>query len=560
MDAYILDATTLEKIGVLDQSYSSLRWTRRYYAPDSFEMVINRRTLYASELRTGRLLHLPAEGDLCFYIEQTGGRFEGSRAGDLVTVGGRSIEGPALVKRRVVPPPGDSHDRQVAVKAETAMKHYVDAHAGPGAAAAREIPNLVVAADAAAGPTLTVEARYQSILDILREIGFASAMGWEIIFDPVAGDFVFDVIVGSDLTASVYFDPAFETLESWEELASIADSDTTAYVAGQGEGVDREIVVRHAGGVEPSGFARREVFLDARDVELGETAVLQQRGDAHLEATAPEFRYEAKVHQFGSFRYREHWNLGDLILLRNEERGISQPARVVELDSVVTRSAAVPDRTAILDRPFPTLKERVTGGGASGGSVQDQPVTLPPDPHAASHAIGAADAITELVGRGSAFPAQPAYGNNRPFYREDLNREYFYNGTLWLSTQLFAAQGFFDNISANGDDMGAPARLKNPVDSSIYLVAMHVTIFVATGNDATNYWFVETNTFNGSTFTLVQAGTAISLGIGWKNMALIVLNTVVASTIRFVSIGLQKNGTPGNASGNVTWTYRLVGP
>lgn len=185
-------------------------------------------------------------------------------------------------------------------------------------------------------------------------------------------------------------------------------------------------------------------------------------------------------------------------------------------------------------------------------------------PNSPDHAVqhGTANDILELLEThvglsGTSFPGSPATGAR--FRRTDRDIDYEYDGTRWLSVQLFTAQGSFDAIAANTDDMGVLGRLKNATDASIYLVAMHVTIFVATGNDATNYWFVETNTYNGSTFTLVQAGSAISLGIGWQNMAPIVLNTVVASTVRFVSIGLQKNGTPGNASGNVTWTYRLVG-
>ena len=122
----------------------------------------------------------------------------------------------------------------------------------------------------------------------------------------------------------MFFDFAFETLERWEELDSVIDAKTVALVAGQGEGTARDLVTRWSG-TEPTGFDRREAFLDARDVELGETTVLAQRGDAFLAATGAETSLEADVHQYGGFRYREHWDVGDVVTVRNAERGLELP-------------------------------------------------------------------------------------------------------------------------------------------------------------------------------------------------------------------------------------------
>jgi microcystin-dependent protein len=118
-------------------------------------------------------------------------------------------------------------------------------------------------------------------------------------------------------------------------------------------------------GSEPSGFDRREAFLDARDVELGETTVLAQRGDAYLAATGTETSLEADVHQYGGFRYREHWNVGDVVTVRNAERALSYPARIVEVTKSFERSAAAPTVTAVLGRPFPTFASQASAGRAA---------------------------------------------------------------------------------------------------------------------------------------------------------------------------------------------------
>lgn len=374
--AYVLDRATRDILAPIEQSWETLEYTRRYFGMDTFQLAINRSRRWAGELRQGRLLYLPDEGDRLFLIEQMLDVAEGSAGSDHLTVAGRSLEGIGMASRRVLPPAGQDYDKQTAIAAETAMKHYVDFHAGPGAPAARELPGLVIAASGGAGPAVTVAGRYQRVFDIVREIGLLAGIGWEITYDPVGDDFVFDTIVGVDRSASVFFDFAFDTLNRWEELESILESSTVAIVAGQGEGKDRNVATRWEG-TEPTGFDRREEFIDARDVGLGDTAGLNLRGDAFLAAASPERRFEADVHQHGSFRYGEHWDLGDIVLARNVPRGIAAATRIVEVKKAFTASSAAPAVTAVLDRPFPTIREEIQGAGPVGGAV-DYPDTLNP--------------------------------------------------------------------------------------------------------------------------------------------------------------------------------------
>ena len=151
--------------------------------------------------------------------------------------------------------------------------------AGPAGARARRRRR-----QRARGPTVTVE---RALPDACSTSSARSASSrgsaGRSRTTPAAGDFVFDVVEGVDRQGSVFFDFAFETLERWEELDSVIDAKTVALVAGQGEGTARDIATRWSG-TEPTGFDRREAFLDARDVELGETTILDQRGDAFLAA------------------------------------------------------------------------------------------------------------------------------------------------------------------------------------------------------------------------------------------------------------------------------------
>lgn len=360
--AYVLDRDTLATVGLIDQSYESLTYTRRYQATDTFQLVINRKRLYATELQKGRLLFLPDEGDRVFLIEQIETLQSGERSKDSMIVTGRSLEGIAMVERIVIPDAGQAHDSQSAVAAETAIKHYVDHHAVNPVDPDREVPNLVIASDLARGDVIDTAGRYQTVLDLVTDIGLLSGLGWEITLNTGAGTFVFDVIEGADLSSSVFFDFAFETLESWDELDSDLDAKTVAVVAGQGELEDRDVVTRETG--TPAGFDRREAFVDARDVEAGNTGLLEARGDAFLAGAVGGVALEATIHQYGSFRYLEHWDLGDLVLVRNEERGLAYDARVVEVAVTIRQSPAAPTVVATLGRAFPTLRSRTSGSGA----------------------------------------------------------------------------------------------------------------------------------------------------------------------------------------------------
>ena len=278
--AYVLDPVTRATLGLVDQSWERLSYVRRYTAMDTFELVINRTPAVGERAREqpppvparrGRP-RVPHRADRerrrGEHAQRRDDRHRALARGDRDgraprrTAGGREPRPPDRGRRR---------DRDASTTSGPT----------PPTSPRRRgrCPGLVVAADAARGPTVTVNGRYQTVLDLVREIGLLAGLGWEITYDPGSGDFVFDVIEGVDRSASVFFDFAFETLERWEELDSVIDAKTVALVAGQGEGTARDLVTRWSG-TEPTGFDRREAFLDARDVELGETTVLAQRGDA----------------------------------------------------------------------------------------------------------------------------------------------------------------------------------------------------------------------------------------------------------------------------------------
>jgi len=151
-----------------------------------------------------------------------------------------------------------------------------------------------------------------------------------------------------------------------EQVESLIDSRNIAIVAGQGELAARDIAIRGTA----TGLQRREAFVDARDIEVGETTLLQQRGDAFLAATTPTKSIEATPRQFGPFQYTRDFHLGDYVTVRNYRRGEDFSAQIIEVwIEVDPKSASVPEVKCILGRSIPTLQTRVSGSPVTGARV-----------------------------------------------------------------------------------------------------------------------------------------------------------------------------------------------
>jgi hypothetical protein len=86
--------------------------------------------------------------------------------------------------------------------------------------------------------------------------------------------------------------------------------------------------------------------------------------------------------------------------------------------------------------------------------------------------------------QGSSMPAQPAYGNNIPFFRSDLGEWYYYDGTRWLSTHLYQATWNNFMNTALAATTSAYVLPVPPAPSDIYLVGHREDFFVNGGGTA----------------------------------------------------------------------------
>lgn len=358
MDLWIIDPDTGTPSTVVD-TFVSLKWGRRLWGSGSVEIAMETHDLADLGIEIGAFLwvqdlHDHDHGGHLYLVEQV--NVDPAQESPPVEITGRDL-GVFLNFRSVIPPVGDSHDR-ITADVETAMKWYVTNHLVDPDNPDRAMARFTVAPSEGFGDTIDAAGRFQWVGDFIDGLGQPVGIGWEIAWDVDANEYVFDVVRGEDRTSTVFVDPEFETAESVKWLRSLAASPNFAYVAGQGEGDARVVVERYVGASEPTGYDRREVVLDARD--LSDVSELEARGDAQLAETAETEGFQVVVAQNGSFTYPDDFDLGDVITIRSREFGLSAAAQVIgviqetgsgEDDSVTT--------TIEVGHVWPTLPRRV---------------------------------------------------------------------------------------------------------------------------------------------------------------------------------------------------------
>ena len=241
----------------------------------------------------------------------------------------------------------------------------------------RHFPNLVV--DRFIKPEFTEQIEhntmYKTLYEDFEELCMANQCGYKVIFKPEAKQFLFKVYKGLDVSDSVLFSIDFDNLKDQTYIDSNDNYRNVAIVAGQGEELDRDLVV--VNNEEYSGFDRREVFIDARDIEQdtkkgtdkdgneidipihnGEkaTKLLTNRGNEKLAELAPVNSFDAKLVE-NNYKYKEDFDLGYLVTVRNKNWDIEFKQRITRI--VESYSQYGRDISVTFGQELPTIQEKL---------------------------------------------------------------------------------------------------------------------------------------------------------------------------------------------------------
>jgi len=181
------------------------------------------------------------------------------------------------------------------------------------------------------GIAVSSQTSYRNLLESVSDLCDGLGIGIKTVFNPATGLFTVTLYNGGN--SSAVFSKEYENLTEQTYIESVDDYANTALIGGEGEGSARQFVTIAQG----SGEHRREVFVDARDLQSADfpgnyTETLTFRGQSRLAELAPRYSFDAGVNPHGNLRYKQDFDLGNMVKVIAKPWGVSMTARISEIE------------------------------------------------------------------------------------------------------------------------------------------------------------------------------------------------------------------------------------
>lgn len=182
------------------------------------------------------------------------------------------------------------------------------------------------------GNTINWYCAYDNLLESLQ--GITQIGGGDFSVDRDEENWVFQFHagqLGEDRHLEVIFSVGLGNMGEPKYSFSRSDERTAAIVAGQGEEADREVMIRYGSDHEmPDNH--KEVFVNASDIEFGDSTGLANRGDQKLETHRARETFSFSVLQTPAAMFKVHYDLGDLVTVVNPFTGKSSVQKISEVN------------------------------------------------------------------------------------------------------------------------------------------------------------------------------------------------------------------------------------
>ena len=358
MDLFTLDSQ-LRRTAVFDR-YQSLIWTERFSAYGDFELVINSSLNSRNSFQPGTRLAINESTRVMTVETVTDTTTTDGRT--LLTVKGPSIE-EVLADRQAL----------YSISSSTAVPSWV---IGPDTPAniARSIFNYICAngtltvsdkipfytigniypVDNIPEPTVSVSMTVPrvSVYDAIKQICDIYSLGFRLVRNGDTSQLMFNIYTGNDRTTlqstlpAVIFSPELDNLADVSYLTSTSAFKNVAYVISPN---GAQTVYATGFDANTAGFDRKVLYVDASDITdaagAGLDAKLLLRGKQQLALNTNLAAFDGEIPKNSQYRYNEHYQLGDLVEIRNSDKVTNQ--------MVVTEQIFVSDEQG--DRQYPTL-------------------------------------------------------------------------------------------------------------------------------------------------------------------------------------------------------------
>lgn len=331
----VLDPSTLKKLGIIN-AYSMIQYTRRFNTVGEFNLTCALTAENTDLLKRDRVL----------WIEDTVGGFVNyifkDRDNDNIQVKGFLMAG--MLKLRYVYPTLDMQDLPENILYEmvrrycmTDKRKFYKLRLGE-----KQIVNTA---------KIWYQQTGESVADEAEVLATTYGFGYDIelvLDDDAERRYVFRTLVGVDRTLGngknrgVLLGTDFNNILSSSYTMDGSAERNYAVVAGEGEGSARKFETLYTTSREPEDFGRREVFIDARDIQSkdGDVVIpdaqyremLRARGKEKLESDyqlCESYESELRSDDDAEYLYGRDFHLGDKVTVIDKELSL-------RLDAVVS--------------------------------------------------------------------------------------------------------------------------------------------------------------------------------------------------------------------------------
>lgn len=348
LDIYVYkidDDGTFDAIGQINK-YTSLMWPDKFNGYASFELnapvTLENRNL----IKKGNVIWCGGDNACVIEIIQSNTDENGQKT---YKVKGRTLE--MLLTTRIIWGAYNCVNKY----SSTAMYEIVDKQCINPSDSYRKIPFLECAEDEQFGKIISFQKTGGEVYDAIESIATDAELGFDILFRPREKKLIFKVSEGADRTilpASndvsnfVIFSTDLEDILNSQYYTNDQDVKTLAYVAGEGNGAERTYTV--SGNSASKGLTRRELYVDARDLQSEITNedgtvtiineddyrdMLNDRGTEKLAECITIESFEAKMRVAGNvqYKYGVDYNKGDKVIVQDIELGVQVIGKVTEV-------------------------------------------------------------------------------------------------------------------------------------------------------------------------------------------------------------------------------------
>lgn len=346
MEFMVLDKN-YDAIAMID-TFTSAIWTVRYDEAGDFELCTPVRLDYIQAIQIGNYLW-SKESDRLMIIETVEIATDAEN-GPQFTVTGRSLE--SILERRIITSGITFSGNVQSIIISMLNSEVINTSAN------RKIPNFSYKTSTdprITGTSMEFTARGENLYDMICSLCQECKIGWRIL-PKGAGGFEFELFVGTDrsydqsVNPYVVFSPRFENLLNSNYIKSYKAYKNSVYAVGtyqkeviiknkykddNGEWVVEEQTTYEEDEVtawgfsedsEPTGLARREIFVDNGGVNDGEqggaynawNAINKQKGLTELANYQTTTAFEGELEATRQYVYGEDFTIGDIVQIQNE--------------------------------------------------------------------------------------------------------------------------------------------------------------------------------------------------------------------------------------------------